>query len=125
MPGFWSCGFIPRPSGGRKSRRVNGFALKTFVAMKKSRMAEIVPVAHGTSSEFRLRLVAMAIVPYIDRINAQKSSDPACPLQNAVKMYTLDMVALMWLATYSREKSRWSNAVHRPIEATSTIANVA
>ena len=66
----------------------------------------MVPAAQGTSSRLRFRLVAMAIVPYIDKISAQKSSDPACPLQNAVKTYTLGIVELTLLATYSSEKSR-------------------
>ena len=118
MPGFWSCGFIPRPSSGRKSRRANGFALKHVVAMKNSRIAESVPVAHGIELAIaRSRLVAMAIVEYIDRINAQKSIDPAWPLQNAVKMYTFGMFELMWPATYSSEKSRDSSAVQSPIDA--------
>ena len=77
MPGFWSCGFIPFPSTGMKSRRLNGFALKHVVAMKNSRIADSVPVAHGTSSRLRARLVEIAIVPYIDRISAQNSIDPA------------------------------------------------
>jgi hypothetical protein len=63
---------------------VNGFARKQVVAMKNKRIAPSVPVAHGMSSGLRLRLVAMAITEYIERINAQKSIDPACPLQNAV-----------------------------------------
>src|SRR4051812_6225015 len=125
MPGFWSCGFIPRPSSGMKSRRVNGFALKHVVAMKNSRIADSVPVAHGISSRLRDRLVEIAMVPYIDRINAQKSIDPAWPLQNAVNTYTEGIVELMWLATYSSEKSRDSNAVHSPADARMIIANVA
>ena len=35
------------------------------------------------------------------------------------------MFALMWLATYSSEKSRVSSAVHSPIDASTIIANVA
>jgi hypothetical protein len=83
--GFCNCGFIPRPSSGVNGRRSNGFALKHVVAMKNSKIADSVPVAHGISSWLRARLVAMAIVPYIDKISAQNSSDPACPLQNDVK----------------------------------------
>ena len=59
----------------------------------------------GHELAFPRRLVAMAIVPYIDRISAQNSIEPAWPLQNDVKMYTLGMFELMWLATYSSEKS--------------------
>src|SRR4051794_18529067 len=125
MPGFWSCGFIPRPSNGVNGRRMNGLALKHVVAMKNTRIADSVPVAHGTSSRFRARLVAIAIVAYIDRMSAQNSNEPAWPLQNAVKTYTLGMLALMCPATYSSEKSRDRSAVQRPIDASSTIANVA
>ena len=125
IPGFCSCGFIPRPSSGMKSSRVNGFALKQFVAMKKRRTAEIVPVAQGASCGLRRRFVAMAIVPYIERMSAQKSSEPACPLQNAVKMYAPGIVELMWLATYSSEKSFVRSAVHSPIDARRIMANVA
>ena len=67
----------------------------------------------------------MAIVPYMDRISAQNRSDPACPLQNEVNTYTLGMAALMCPATYSSEKSRVINAVQRPTEARTIIANVA
>src|SRR5215831_17345443 len=109
-----------------KSSRVKGFALKQVVATKKSRIAEMVPVAHGVSSPFaRRRLVAIAIDPYIDRISAQKSIDPACPLQNAVKMYTLGIVELMCPATYSSEKSLVRRAVQSPSDASTIIANVA
>src|SRR4051812_28266701 len=125
MPGFCSCGFIPRPSSGRNSIRVNGFALNAVVAMKNSRIAASVPVAYGTSSRLRLRLVGIAILAYMDRINRQKSIDPACPLQNAVNTYTLGIVELMWPATYSSEKSRVRSAVHKPADASATIANVA
>ena len=62
---------------------------------------------------------------YSDRINAQKSIEPAWPLQNAVKTYTFGMLALIWPATYSSEKSRVSSAVHSPADAVSTMANVA
>ena len=85
MPGFWSCGFIPRPSAGIQSSRVYGFALKQVVARKKSSIPPSVPAAQGVSSRLRARLVAIATVAYIDRISAQKSIDPAWPLQNAVK----------------------------------------
>src|SRR5678816_1058139 len=105
-----------------KSRRVNGFALKHVVAIKNRRIVASVPVAHGTSSRLRARLVAIAIVPYIDRISAQKSIDPAWPLQNDVKMYTLAMLALMCVATYSSEKSRERSALHNPTDASTTIA---
>ena len=46
-------------------------------------------------------------------------------LQKAVNTYTLGMFALMCPATYSSEKSRDRSAVQSPIEAVSTIANVA
>src|SRR5436309_3379719 len=120
MPGFCNCGFMPRPSSGMKSSRVNGFALKQVVAMKKSRTADSVPVAQGVRSGLRRRLVAMAIVEYIDRINAQNSIEPAWPLQNAVKMYGSGIVELMWLATYSTEKSFVRSAVQSPTDASTT-----
>ncbi len=83
------------------------------------------PVAHGMSSSLPRRLVAIAMVPYIDRIRAQNSIEPACPLQNDVKMYTLGIVELMCPATYSSEKSLVRRAVHRPIDASRIMANVA
>ena len=36
MPGFWRRGFSPRPSGGGKERRSNGFAKKTNTVKKKT-----------------------------------------------------------------------------------------
>ena len=41
------------------------------------------------------------------------------------RIFPLAMFALMWPATYSSEKSCDSKAVHRPIDARRTIANVA
>ena len=90
---------MPRPSSGVKSRRTNGFALKQTAATKNTRIAESVPVAHGTSSRLRRRLVAMAMVPCIERISAQRSIDPACPLQSAVNTYTEGMFWLICPAT--------------------------
>src|ERR1051325_9373536 len=115
---------MPRPSAGIQSRRVNGFARKQTVAMKKRRMAPSVPVAHGVSSGLRRRLGAIAIAEYIERIRAQNSIEPACPLQNAEKTYGVGMVELILLATYSNEKSRFSRAVHNPRDASTIIPNV-
>jgi hypothetical protein len=43
IPGFCSCGFIPRPSTGVQSSRSNGLAPKQSVARKKSDTTLIVP----------------------------------------------------------------------------------
>ena len=43
---------------------MNGFALKHAVAMKNTRIAASVPVAHGMSSRFLPRLVAIAMVSF-------------------------------------------------------------
>jgi hypothetical protein len=45
-----------------------------------------VPVTHGIMARLRARLVNTAIAAYMVRINAQKSIDPACPAQKAVKV---------------------------------------
>jgi hypothetical protein len=87
IPGFWSCGFIPRPSGGVQSRRSNGLAPKQSVRRKKSVVTPSVPATYGRNTASRSpRAKNTASAEYIDRIRHQKSSDPDCPAQKAVKV---------------------------------------
>ena len=61
MPGFWSCGFIPRPSGGIQSRRSYGLAPKHIVIRKNRQMMPKVPVTYGIIARFVLRFVKTAM----------------------------------------------------------------
>ena len=60
IPGFCSCGFIPRPSGGTQSRRSKGLAPNASVMRKNSAHTASVPVTHGISARLRCRLVNTA-----------------------------------------------------------------
>ena len=86
MPGFCNCGFMPRPSGGSQSRRSYGFAPKHIVIRKNSETTASVPVTHGIIARFERRLLNTAIAAYIVRMRHQKSIEPACPAQKAVKV---------------------------------------
>jgi hypothetical protein len=87
IPGFCSCGFIPRPSGGVQSRRSNGLAPKQSVSRKKSVVTPSVPGHVRRNTRVRSpRAKNTASAEYSDRIRHQKSSDPDCPAQKAVKV---------------------------------------
>ncbi len=44
MPGFWSCGFSPRPSAGVKGSRSKGLAPEnSMTATKKTVTADVMP----------------------------------------------------------------------------------
>src|SRR6476661_9342473 len=96
MPGFCSCGFMPRPSGGIQSSRSYGFAPKHIVMRKNSATTPSVPVTHGIIPRFVRRLANTAIAEYVVRMSDQKSSEPACPAQNAVKVYTFGRFTLVY-----------------------------
>ena len=68
---------MPRPSAGSQSSRVYGFALNAVVARKNTNTTPSVPVTNGISSRLLARLDQTAIAEYSDRINAQKSIEPA------------------------------------------------
>src|SRR6476661_1488741 len=125
IPGFWSCGFIPRPSAGTNDRRSNGLALKQVVAMKNTRMAASVPHAQGARSRALRCADRTATALYSARMSDQNSIEPACPPQNAANTYTFGMFALVFDATYLSEKSCVSSAVHRPRDASTIISVVA
>src|SRR5665213_2644404 len=125
IPGFCSCGFIPRPSTGSQSSRSYGLDPKQSVARKNIAMTASTPITYGISSRFRLLLVSTATLEKNVRISTQKSIDPACPPQNAVNRYALGRFALVNDATYLNEKSCVKIAVHKPSDANTTIANVA
>ena len=62
IPGFWSCGFRPRPSAGIQSSRSYGLAPNAVVARKKTSVAASVPVTYGISARLRPWLVATQTV---------------------------------------------------------------
>ena len=86
MPGFCSCGFMPRPSGGIQSRRSYGLAPKHIAIRKNRQIIPKVPVTYGIMARFVLRFVNTAIAEYVVKISAQKSIDPDCPAQKAVNV---------------------------------------
>src|SRR5687767_776457 len=125
MPGFCSCGFSPRPSGGTQSRRSNGLEPRQIVARKNTSTSARVPETYGISSRLLVRLDQRVTAENIARMSAQKSSDPDWPPQNAAIVYTTGRFALVNDATYLMEKSWVRRAVHSPIEARTTMASVA
>src|SRR5579872_1290222 len=58
-------------------------------------------------------------------MSAQKRSEPSCPAQNAVNLYTLGRFELVYEATKRNEKSDVSSAVHNPMDASTTNAHIA
>ena len=87
MPGFCSCGFIPRPSAGVKASRSNGLAPeKSMTAMKNTVTDErdAGDVRHAAARS-AAGVIACASVANSDSTTAQNSSEPFWPAQNAEK----------------------------------------
>jgi hypothetical protein len=59
------------------------------------------------------------------RIRSQSSSEPSCPPQNAEIVYLVGSASLVWLATYSNEKSCRISAARRTPAATAVESSAA
>ena len=80
MPGFCSCGFMPRPSAGIQSSRSNGFAPKHIVIRKNSATTPSVPVTHGIIARFARRgSLNTAIAEYEREDEAPEEQRPRLP----------------------------------------------
>jgi hypothetical protein len=107
-----------------KSSLVYGFAVMQVASRKNNSTEAKVPVAQGMTPRLPRRFENTAIAEYKESMSNQNSIDPAWPLQNAAKTYAFGRLALVYDATYSNEKSCVKRAVHNPIDAESTAANV-